>query len=209
MDSTLNDIQSSNTVRPDLQTLGGIFCKYKFHFCEQQGAESFHLVNSIQISDKELMKWPLWILICKWGSLSFNALWGEEWKKSGCTWEEELHCRWHCKKENPTEQTVCSTSDWTIWDMKKWTDNDADARKIKTKHVPEQQLKDGSHQGESGTTGAPSPRWVSAFYNWRLPHQECYSTEGSRHLYTPVGICIIASHLELVAINWITPIIGP
>lgn len=68
--------------------------------------------------------------------------------------------------------------------------------------------KDWTHQWESGDNGARSPRWVSSFYNWRLPHQWCCSTEGSRHLYTPVGIRIIASHLELVAINWITSIIG-
>lgn len=156
-----------------------------------------------------------------------------KWKKSDCTWEKRNFTEGDnvntelflvmvftgatSMKKNKKQKLnddlaacICSTVNWTIWEIKKWTDYKVDTGKKKqSKHVPEHQQKDGTHQWESGTTGAPSPRWVSGFYNWRLPHQECCSTEGSRHLYTPVGICIIASHLELVAINWITPIIGP
>lgn len=70
------------------------------------------------------------------------------------------------------------------------------ARKLaKKEHVLLQQQNDSTRQCESGDTNACSPRWVSGFYNWTLLHQWCCSTEESRHLYTPVGIHVIASHL--------------
>lgn len=43
-----------------------------------------------------------------------------------------------------------------------------------------------------GSAAACSPHWGSGFYNWRLPHHWCCSTEGSRHLYMPVGTRVIA-----------------
>lgn len=43
-----------------------------------------------------------------------------------------------------------------------------------------------------GVQGHQSLFPLVGFYNWRLPHQWCCSTEGSRHLCTPVGIRIIA-----------------
>lgn len=162
------------------------------------------------------------MLLCKWISLSFNYLWGKNGKVKTAHLKRETSLRGHIVEGHAIWRFVIGVTNikefwqlataaenaasWTMKEMKKWSYNEVDTKKNMFTSTKQ---KDRIRQWESGDTGARSPRWVSGFYNWTLPHQWCCSTEGSRHLYTPVGICVIASHLELVAINWITPIIGP
>lgn len=111
---------------------------------------------------------------------------------SGCYW-----CDQYEKKKIKKKFGSLYQQQWALpaEPLKKWRSGRITTltqKKKKPQHVPVHQQKDRTHQCESGDAGARSPRWVSGFYNWRLPHQWCCSAEGSRHLYAPVGIRIIA-----------------
>ena len=161
-----------------------------------------------QINDNQLMKRTLWILICKLISLSFNYLWGRNGKVY--VWRERNLAEGDIAKENNLVvigvtnaekkqnkkviwqfvSAAVSAASWTTYEMRKLSENEVDTLKKKKKKCSSAPTKGRTHQWESRDAGACSPWWLSII--GRLPHQWCCSTEGSRHLCTPVGIRIIA-----------------